>query len=141
MLHAEMIDDYVQSGKENEGCKTQWKLSLFDEFWIPSPHLLAKLDPKRKRGESLLEDLHERVRLYRIYRGQTSTNAAEVRSWSIDKYLDVMESFRVVTRIKSPEETWGDIWFKCSCKYCHIHACCAESILLSMVLNPALKLP
>ena len=47
----------------------------------------------------------------------------------------------MVTRIMSPEEKWGDIWFKCSCKYCHIHACCAESILLSMVLNPALKLP
>ena len=79
--------------------------------------------------------------MYRIYRGQNSAHAEEVRSWSIDKYLDVMESFRVVTRIKSPEVKWGDIWFKCSCKYCHIHACCAESILLSMILNPALKLP
>ena len=59
-----MIDEYVRSGKgkEPKDYKTPWKRSLFDEIWIPSPHLLAKLDPKRKRGESKLNEIHEHVK-------------------------------------------------------------------------------
>ena len=103
---------------------------------------MAKVDPNRKRKlESILTDIQGHFKTYQTYRKQTGAAAAEVGSWSIDKYLDVMESFNIVTRIKHPEEKWGEIWFKCSCKYCHVHACCGESLLFSMVLNKKLLLP
>ena len=40
----------------------------------------------------------------------------------MEKYLDVIEPFRVVTHIKGPVAEWGDIRFKYFCKNCNIHA-------------------
>ncbi len=97
---------------------------------------MAKVDlNSKRRPESILNDIQGHFRTYQTYHRQTGAASAEVSTWSVDKYLDVMEPFNIVTRIKSPEEQWGDIWFKYSFKYCHVHACCGESLLFSMILN------
>ena len=103
---------------------------------------MAKVDPKRSRHfESVKSNLEEHARVFSTYQRQAGSAREEVESWSLEKYLDVMESFVVVNRIQHPEEMWGDLWFKCSCKHCHVHACCPESMLFSMILNKDLKMP
>ena len=59
--------------------------------------------------QMVLDEINEHVKLFMVYHRQTGSGAVEVRSWGIEKYLDVMESFRIVTCIKPPEEEWLDI--------------------------------
>ncbi len=140
-----MVAGHLESGKPIEEYKNPWSKTIFDEIWVSSRNLMAnqaKVDPNRKRWlESILNDIQGHFRTYQTYHKQTGAASAEVSTWSIDTYLDVMESFDIVIRIKPPDEKWGEIWFKCSCKYCHVHACCGESLLFSMILNRTLKLP
>ena len=61
----------------------------------------------------------------------------------MEHYLDVMESFHVITRIlvSKQDESFGELKFKCNCKGCYVRCCCRDSLLWSMVLNPNLILP
>ncbi len=105
MQHEMMVARHLESGKPIEEYKNPWSKTIFDEIWVPSRKLMAKVDPNRKRRlESILTDIQGHFRAYQTYRRQTGAASAEVSTWSIDKYLDVMESFNIVTRIKPPEE-------------------------------------
>ncbi len=54
---------------------------------------------------------------------------------SLEEYLQANENFHVLTRIVKADESWGELKFKCNCKRCFIHCCCAQSLAWSMVLN------
>ncbi len=103
---------------------------------------MAKDDPKRAREfESLKAEIEQHAKVYSTYQKQAGSAAEKVGTWSLEKHLDVVESFVVVNRIQHPEKQWGELLVKCSCKHCHVHVCCAESVLFSMMLNKKLKMP
>ncbi len=98
VLHVNMIAEHLASGKPLKEYKYQWKKSLMDEVWVPSPKLLVKRDPKRKRDPHMvLDEIHEHSKLCMVCRIHTGAVAIEVGSWGIEKYrdIDVMESFRI----------------------------------------------
>jgi hypothetical protein len=64
-----------------------------------------------------------------------------VAGWGLEQYLDVLDSFLLISCIKSPNAPWGELVLKCSCKYCYVHTCCSDSLICSMILNPNLKIP
>ncbi len=61
--------------------------------------------------------------------------------WDMEPYLDVMESFHVVTCIIKKDKCFGELKFKYNCKGCYNHGCCRETLLWSMVLNPNIVIP
>ena len=71
----------------------------------------------------------------------TSHVEIEQSTWDMEYYLDVMESFHVISRISKQDESFGDLKFKCNCKGCLVRGCCRDSLLWGMVLNPNLILP
>ena len=132
-----------RSGKKAEDYKCPFKKSLFDNLVMPSSKLMYHPDPNNKRPlESVMEDLTERVKDYQAFLGQNTARYKDaVREWGLVKYLEVMDSFTFMSRIKHPDEPWGKFVFKCSCKHCHVHGCCRESIVWSMLLDHTLKIP
>jgi hypothetical protein len=73
--------------------------------WFPSRKFIAKADPKRNRSsESLKAELEQHSKLSSTYQKQAESAAEEVRTWSLDKYLDVIESLVVVNRTRTQEE-------------------------------------
>jgi hypothetical protein len=82
------------------------------------------------------------VHEYRVFMDQhLDKHKATVDSWGIEKYLQVMDSMYVVTRIEKADERWGELMFKCSCKACFVRCCCAHNLIWSMILNPTLVIP
>ena len=140
--HAAQISEWIEGGKKLEDYKVPRK-SLFDSIMMPSSRLLYTLDPENKRNVvDVLEDLREYMADYLAFLSPHKAKYKPiVESWDLPKYLEVMDNFFLISRIKHPDSPWGDIFFKCSCKHCHVHVCCRESIIWSMLLNHELKLP
>ena len=113
---------------------------------MPANWLMYRLDPKGTRD---LNDVHSALQPYfRDYQAfmrqhETGTGFANrVARWDLEEYLDVMDTAVVVSRIDNKkDDLWGDLYFKCSCKLCFVRACCRESVIWSMVLNPKLVIP
>ena len=110
---------------------------------MPSSRLMYTLDPDNKRPLlDVVKDLKEYITDFQAFMCQHKTKYKEIiESWDLLKYLEVMDIFFLISWIKHPDAPWGDIFFKCSCKRCHVHVCCRESIIWSMLLNHDLKLP
>ena len=71
---------------------------------------MAQVDPKRNLSLDCLQaQIQDHARVYDIYSNQVGSGREEVASWSMEEYLDVMETFHIVKRIKAPEEKWGDL--------------------------------
>jgi hypothetical protein len=141
--HSDSMAQWLSSGGAQEDYKTGIKESLFDNILMPTNRLLYLLDPTTKRSvESVQDDLRPHFRNYVSFMAQHQPAGRDtVAGWGLPQYLDVLDSFRLISRIKPPDEPWGDLVFKCSCKHCHVHGCCGESVLWSMFLSPSLKIP
>jgi hypothetical protein len=108
-FHTANLSEWIESGKKAEDYKCPFKKSLFDSLVMPSSKLMYHLDPNNKRPlESVMEDLTERVKGYQAFLGQDTARYKDaVREWGLVKYLEVMDSFTFVSRIKHPNEPWG----------------------------------
>ncbi len=62
-------------------------------------------------------------------------------SWTLEHYLDVMDSFHVIMRIRNKDQCWGKLKFKGNCKACYVRCCCRDNLLWSMVLNLKVVIP
>ena len=109
---------------------------------MPS-NLLYRLDPKCTRKIlDVVRSLSPYLEEFKTFCVQhEESNKARVEAWDMEHYLDVMESFHVITRICKQDESFGELKFKCNCKRCYVHGCCRDSLLWSMVLNPKLIIP
>jgi hypothetical protein len=142
-FHAAKISELIESGKTVDDYKCPFKKSLFDKLVMPSSKLLYRLDPNKTRSlDDVMTEVHPLVREYQAFLEQDTPRYNDtVSKWGLEKYLDVMDNFFLVSRIQHPDEPWGDFWFKCCCKHCHVNGCCRESMVWSMFLNHNLKMP
>jgi hypothetical protein len=141
-FHAAKISELIELGKTVDDYKCPFKKSLFDKLVMPSSKLMYHLDPNKTRSiDDIMTELHPLVREYQAFLEQGTTKYKDaVSKWGLVKYLEVMDNFNLVSRIKHPDEPWGEFWFKCSFKHCHVHGCCRESIIWNMFLNHTLKI-
>jgi hypothetical protein len=137
--HADSIVAWLASGKQIEDCKTGINESLFDNILMPTNQLLYLLYSTTQRSvESVQEALRPHFRNYVLFMNQHQpTGRTAVAGWGLEKYLDVLDSFLLISRIKPPDAPWGKLMFKCLCKYCYVHTCCGDSLVWSMILNLA----
>ena len=97
---------------------------------MPLNQLLYKLDPKctRKMLHVVLS-LAQYLEDFKIFCEQHVE--IEQSTWDMEYYLDVMESFHVITRISKQDESVGELKFKCNCKGCYVRGFCRDTLLWS----------
>ena len=142
-FHALKLEDHLAAGGKPEDFKCRIRKKLLNTVIMPSKQLMYDLDPTGKRKlEAVHKALLPYVQEYRVFMDQhLDKHKATVDSWGIEKYLQVMDSMYVVTRIEKDDERWGELMFKCSCKACFVRCCCAHNLIWSMILNPTLVIP
>ena len=143
MHHAAQLQEWTDRGNLTDKFKPGMKKGWMDSIIIPTNKLLFHIDPtKKRRLESVMKDLQPYYRDFKAFLLQhTDEHKATVDAWTLEHYLDVLDSMRLVSRIRHPDPQWGQLQFKCSCKHCHVHGCCRETIVCSMLLDPKLKIP
>jgi hypothetical protein len=142
-FHADKLKEHLDAGKEATDFKCRIRKRLLNKMIMPTNRLMYKLDPKCTRS---VDDVHAALMPYfseyqAFLRQHEDRYKDVVGQWDLPKYLDVMESMVVVTRIEKSDESWGELKFKCSCKFCFVRCCCRENLIWSMVLNPKLVMP
>ena len=142
-FHAAKLENHLESGELEENFKCRIRERLLDKIIMPSNKLMYTVDPKGSRKlNHVMRDLQPYFRAFIVFCDQhLECNRAEVDGWSLEEYLQANENFHVLTRIVKADESWGELKFKCNCKRCFIHCCCAQSLAWSMVLNPKLVMP
>ena len=142
-FHAEKLEAHIAAGGKEEDFKCRIRPRLLEGLIMPSIQLLYRLDPKCTRKIlDVVRSLSPYLEEFKTFCVQhEESNKARVDAWDMEHYLDVMESFHVITRISKQDESFGELKFKCNCKRCYVHGCCRDSLLWSMVLNPKLIIP
>jgi hypothetical protein len=143
-FHRAKLAAYLEAGGEEEKFKCRIIKRLMDKIIVPANWLMYRLDPHGSRTLTYMHNaLKPYFRDYQIFLEQHDPKAkTTVDAWDLETYLDIMDTAHVITRIDTKkDELWGDLMFKCSCKTCFVKACCRESVIWSMVLNPGLKIP
>jgi len=138
--HASQLQEWIARGNKEANYKSVMKKKWLDSIVMPTNKLMFELDPCKTRSlESVMTDLTPYIMDFRAFLLQhTDEHRATVADWSLEHYLDVLDSMRLVTRITP---AWGQLQFKCSCKHCHVHGCCRETVICSMLLDHTLKIP
>jgi hypothetical protein len=99
----------LASGGKEEDFQCRIHKGLLNHLIMPSSRLLFFLDPKRTRKlVDVYAALQPCLEDFRMFCDQhLESNKETVDSWTWEHYLDVMESFHVITRIRNKDECWG----------------------------------
>jgi hypothetical protein len=142
-FHADKLQAHLAGGGTKVDFICRIRKPLLNNLIMPSNKLMYKVDPKcTKKVSEMHKLLAPHLADFSDFMEQhVESSRKKVEAWDMEHYLDVMESFHVITRIVKKDECFGELKFKCNCKGCFVRGCCRENLLWSMVLNPKLTIP
>jgi hypothetical protein len=94
LYQLEHVAKHVARAKNIKDYKPPIKRSSLNQIWAPGNNLLYKVDPKGARSLDSVQAVMRKYRdIYRPYTQQTGAAADILPGWTLETYLDVMESY------------------------------------------------